>query len=496
MSRDYSSRTLRKPLEEISRGRDHSEKRNSSKTKSQVVSNIKKFFKFILSGGDINEFGNISMGSSGTDEFGNIQFSGSSSTRTKKRKNRDPLFLNNKKDNVGNLQTDQPFVDGMGMLYTLFKKIEDEDELEEQLSKFRKTEDLIREEERHADLIKALQKISQTKKKKPSKEKPTATKETTKPEKVPTPKKPPQPPKAPGPGKGPGFIPKAIVAGAGIMSVSKAIGATESGVKGEDRYNIAFGDRIEKGKMKNVAGVPTAEQFSGKKLTEMTLKEVKEFQLARNHKVKNTGAVGAYGFVFSTLWGKKGRGGGLVDQAGLSENDLFNKDNQDKLQSQLISGNVGRLKKLGVPLTPGNLYMAHYVGADGAKAVYDAANQNKDINVRQAIISAGLPDPGAQNQELNSIKVKDFESVLASRLVKRGGLTQESLNLQQETQTNSVSERVSEGTSMLKDGIKKLIDFTKQVNISQEVKTIVDGGVSIYQMTNSQSDASAYKEVQ
>jgi hypothetical protein len=155
----------------------------------------------------------------------------------------------------------------------------------------------------------------------------------------------------------------------------------------------------------------TAEEFSGKKLSEMTLQEIKEFQEYRNKTKKNTGAVGKYQFVGSTLFGTKDRPG-LVQRLGLTMDTKFSPEVQDKLNETLFQDNVKLLQKRGVPLTPGNLYMAHYIGAGGAAVVYEAAQKGQNVTVAQALVNAKLPDPSVQNKELTQIKVKDFEGIL------------------------------------------------------------------------------------
>ena len=98
----------------------------------------------------------------------------------------------------------------------------------------------------------------------------------------------------------------------------------------------------------------------------------------------------------------------------------FSPEVQDKLNETLFQDNVKLLQKRGVPLTPGNLYMAHYIGAGGAAVVYEAAQKGQNVTVAQALVNAKLPDPSVQNKELTQIRVKDFEGILQSRLEKKG----------------------------------------------------------------------------
>jgi len=109
-----------------------------------------------------------------------------------------------------------------------------------------------------------------------------------------------------------------------------------------------------------------------------------------------------------------------VQRLGLSMDTKFTPQVQDQLNQVLFEDNVSILKKNGVPLTPGNLYMAHYIGAGGAAAVYRSAQKGEDVTVAQALVNANLPDPSIQNKELTQIKAKDFEVVLQTRLEKKG----------------------------------------------------------------------------
>jgi hypothetical protein len=209
----------------------------------------------------------------------------------------------------------------------------------------------------------------------------------------------------------------AIVAGTVALTTATAIGAAESG----GNYDITFGDRVDKsGKIVNSKGYITPEQTFGKKLTQMTLAEVKEFGRMRSANSPNSGATGKYQFMPSTLFGNS-KAPGLVQKLGLSMDTKFTPDVQDKLQELLHTEDVAILRKKGVPITPGYEYMAHYIGAGGATVVYNSAKRGENVTVAEAMISAGLTAPGKQNNpELYTIRVADFEGILANRLMKKG----------------------------------------------------------------------------
>jgi hypothetical protein len=216
-----------------------------------------------------------------------------------------------------------------------------------------------------------------------------------------------------------------VITGGALVTSAAAIGAAESG----GNYDITFGDTVDKksGKIKNLKGYPTPEELFGKKLTDMTLSEVKEFGQIRSAKSPSSGASGKYQFMPSTLFGRVGKDGklrpGLVQQLGLSMDTKFTPQVQDKLQELLHTQDVATLKRLGVPITPGYEYMAHYIGARGASAVHKSISKGENVTVAQALVNDGLQEPGPNNKELYQIKVNEFEKILEQRLVKKGGLT-------------------------------------------------------------------------
>lgn len=218
-------------------------------------------------------------------------------------------------------------------------------------------------------------------------------------------------------------ITKAAVGIGTVTAAGAAIGGAESG----GNYDITFGDRLDKSKNVVRGQNLSPEQKFGKTLTELTLEEVDILGKERNRTNKNTSAMGKYQFMNTTLFGSRDSKGnfrpGLVQEAGLDmRTTKFTPEIQDKLYQLLHQKNIAALTTLGVPITPGYEYMAHYLGAGGAKAIYDRRNTN--MTVRQSLIDAGLRDPVDEkrgtNIELNTLKAADFESILESRLKKHG----------------------------------------------------------------------------
>ena len=266
------------------------------------------------------------------------------------------------------------------------------------------------------------------------------------------------------------------------VTTAQAIGRTESG----GNYDVSFGDSFDKkaGKMVNKAKDPktgellnlkTPEEFSGKKLTEMTLAEVKAFGEYRSQNGAGAGAVGAYQFMPSTLFGRKDKNGnlipGLVQQLKLSMNDKFDKETQDKLQDTLHSQDVATLKRLGVPITPGYEYMAHYIGAGGASAVFRSVSAGENKTVAQVIIDSGKSV--GNNKELYEIEAKNFEKLLQGRLEKKGGLTPHS---EGSDVGQVLSEKSQQNTDMAKDLKQQSPGSTivvSQNNTNNQQKTVV-----------------------
>ena len=234
---------------------------------------------------------------------------------------------------------------------------------------------------------------------------------------------------------------------AGVSAMSSAIGGAESG----GNYDVSYGDSFDKkaGKMVNRAKDPktgkplnlkTPEEFSGKKLTEMTLEEVKAFGEYRSENGAGAGAVGKYQFMPSTLFGRKNKKGvfvpGLVQQLKKPMSSLFNQTLQDELQNALRSQDVATLKRLGIPITPGYEYMAHYIGAGGAAAVFKSISNGEDKTVAQVMIDSGYSV--GNNQELYKLRAIEFEKILQGRLERKGNLTPHS-----EAEANAVGEKAN-----------------------------------------------------
>lgn len=284
-----------------------------------------------------------------------------------------------------------------------------------------------------------------------------------------------------GTGKAARIITGGVAAG-GLLAVTRAIAKTESGLN----YDISFGDKYDKTSKKwyNAAtdpitkkplGLKTPEEWSGgKKLTEMTLEEVQAFGKYRSENGAGAGAVGAYQFMPNTLFGgqrKDSQGKwyfapGLVQRSGHNMADKFTPDVQDKLAQLLRQDDLSQLKRLGVPLTPGYQYMAHYLGAGGAAAVYN--NRDKDMTIAQAMATKGYAV--GNNRELYEKKTKDFEQILTERLVNKGGLlleTSTSSQIPNQNTTGTTVNNMSNSNSNIKE------DLIRQKNDAAAITNVI-----------------------
>jgi hypothetical protein len=176
--------------------------------------------------------------------------------------------------------------------------------------------------------------------------------------------------------------------------------------EGGGRYDLAFGDVPQRdgtivnvlGKSKNfpqLAGkiIMTPQDFSGKPLTEMTLAEVQAFQEYRNREAPNTNALGKYGFMRTTLFGRDGKSG-LVGQLKLPMDTIFSPDTQELLQATMREGNAAALRSEGVEATDANLNLANSVGAKGAAKLLKPENANRNaLEVLELTGAAAYTNP-------------------------------------------------------------------------------------------------------
>ena len=128
----------------------------------------------------------------------------------------------------------------------------------------------------------------------------------------------------------------------------------------------------------------------GKNLSEMTIREALQIGDQRM-KESNSGAMGKYGFLPSTIRAN-------LKDAGLSEDDLFNGENQEKLYRAFTDKNIKYLKKnLGRDPSNFEIDLANAQGAGGAVALLRAFENNPDAKTYEVI--ANLPGYGKSWKE-------------------------------------------------------------------------------------------------
>jgi len=142
------------------------------------------------------------------------------------------------------------------------------------------------------------------------------------------------------------------------MTPKDIIATTESGKAG---YDAIFG-------YSNTGGDPAITKKYGKSLSQLSIGQVLTESTPRM--ANNTGAVGRYQFLPSTLKG-------LLPLAGLKETDQFSPENQEKLYTAFKQQNSQALKNAGVQPNDVNLHLAHAVGAGNVPILLKPENQNK-----------------------------------------------------------------------------------------------------------------------
>ncbi len=209
-------------------------------------------------------------------------------------------------------------------------------------------------------------------------------------------------------------------------SLREAIGKRES----QGNYDAVNTTGELKGKKANKSDFEP-EEVLDKSLTDMTLQEVNDYQ--NDYRIDNetSRAVGKYQFMRTTLFGKNGKGGGLVDdynRAQTSESDKikmtdkFTPDVQDRLFDFSMTKRETTLRNAGVDINPATLYSSHYIGEGATAKVNEAVKKGQgDKTVAQVMKDANMTV--GENPELYRIKAKDWFSTMQSRVGSDTGTT-------------------------------------------------------------------------
>jgi hypothetical protein len=239
------------------------------------------------------------------------------------------------------------------------------------------------------------------------------------------------------------------IAGASSMSLANEIGnkiATHESGKTQDSYDIM-----------NYAGKGDKE-YNKYKLTNMTIGEVlalaeerrKQFNKPNAEgKLGSIGvASGKYQFVPKTL---KGTAEQVFGPNYLQEK--FSPENQEKLHDRLFKNDILRMKSLGVPISEATIYMAHFLGPDGAAKLYFASDNTPMSEVMTA-------QQQQANQKLSQLTVGEYKSRITTNEGQRQALSnkeidKERLNSFLQTAQNQKGERIKtasvQGQDLKKD---------------------------------------------
>jgi hypothetical protein len=230
-------------------------------------------------------------------------FAGSKKNRSAVK---DPLYLYTVKRNVENIRVNETLADALGKLYTLFKKIDDDDKLRTQIRKDFEQERIEEEQRRNDEILKAIKRIARKAKTiKDKEEKVKRQKEKEESEKR---------------VEKPGFIERVTETATRVVSsvpgkvaIGAGLGLFPLLVRGEAKsYNTLYGGReID--------------------LVNMTVDEVLQYQ--RGMGVSS--AVGKYQIIRSTLTEAK-------KALKLSGNEKFDQQLQDRIYSEFLIGSKRR----------------------------------------------------------------------------------------------------------------------------------------------------------
>jgi hypothetical protein len=191
--------------------------------------------------------------------------------------------------------------------------------------------------------------------------------------------------KLPGGEYGGGYIPMSPTTPSRLKDT---IGAREGGAAG---YDAIFG-------FSKAGGDPSIKQSTGKALSELSIGEALAIGDARMQ--DNKGAIGRYGFLPNTLRG-------ALKTANLTEKDVFNAENQDKLYTAVLGQMINGLKSEGFTnITPDLLALAWHVGPKGARDLVNALEKNPNA------IASDILNLSPKGKETNPTLNKSVDEVL------------------------------------------------------------------------------------
>lgn len=413
-----------------------------------------------------------------------------------KDKNKDPLFLYSFSQNVQNVKVGDTYANILGRVYTLFKKIDDEEILLSELRKNFQEEELLEKQKRDKELTDALKrmggkKTTTTKSGKDNVTKPSETedREPYTPSGLPTP--------TPRPKPEPTFFDRAKTTASRVASFigwkGLAVGGAAAiglGYAGDVKARIAG---RESGADYGQMNIPPGEtkQQNVFNLEQMTINEVLRFQSKRGKQYAKGGsegtgkAAGKYQMMpsFIMTHAPKALGPNW-------KNENFSRDNQEKIMDSALSDYKSRLKRNNIPVNDVTLYMMHFAGVGGglelSRALMYGSDNDKVGNYLSSVQKT-------HNPSISSLTVGEYRNKL-----KRSGFTFE----QEDTTSNIGTIGLGNKIDSSSQENVNLIDRAKNaafnlLNINKnQVTNVTNYSTMVYGEDRSQDDSEFTKKQQ
>jgi hypothetical protein len=107
-------------------------------------------------------------------------------------------------------------------------------------------------------------------------------------------------------------------------------------------------------------------------------------------------------------------------ELGLTRDGRLNPEQQEKAVRALTADNAKALSGADIPLTPGNLYMAHFLGAGGATRFIKAMEENPNASASELFPQAAKANPNVFNgrtlEQVYALQTKEFTGMVPGNL--------------------------------------------------------------------------------
>lgn len=244
--------------------------------------------------------------------------------------------------------------------------------------------------------------------------------------------------------------------------------------------DVVGGERLENGTRKISDFSP--ERTAGKKLSEMTIEEVQDYQ-EKNRMGSSARGAGGGQFMPGTLRDTIKSYNKENPNDEITKDTVFDLETQEKLVRQLTKDNAKRLREEGIEVNPENLYAAHHLGVNGLKKLRKAIKDGKG----DKMMSELFPSQAKTNPHFYKIAAEDFVGNQGQQLRKymgdntaepppRADQTSDEPTETVDTTTNleSVQDLIQEGRKVLDDGgsLYKPTETTdaRDLNLQPEVR--------------------------